>query len=63
VRREVLYNILAEFCIPVNFVTLIKMRLNQTCSKVQIGKKSDSFSIQIGLKQGDALWPLLSSLI
>jgi hypothetical protein len=36
------------------------MCLNETCSKVRIGKHlSDSFSIQNGLKQGDALSPLL----
>jgi hypothetical protein len=35
------------------------MCLNETYSKVRIGKRlSDSFSIQNGLKQGDALLPL-----
>jgi hypothetical protein len=39
---------------------LFKMCLNETCSKVRIGKHfSDSFLIQNGLKQGDALSPLL----
>jgi hypothetical protein len=41
-------------------VRLIKMCLNETCSKVRIGKHlSDSFPVQNGLKQGDALTPLL----
>jgi hypothetical protein len=41
-------------------VRLIKMCLNETYSKVQIGKHlSDSFLIQNGLKQGDALSSLL----
>jgi hypothetical protein len=36
------------------------MCLNETCSKGPIGKHlSDSSSIQNGLKQGDALSPLL----
>jgi hypothetical protein len=36
------------------------MRLNETYSKVSIGKYlSDTFPIQNGLKQGDALSPLL----
>jgi hypothetical protein len=36
------------------------MCLNETYSKVRIGKHlSDSFRIQNGLKQGDALSPLL----
>jgi hypothetical protein len=60
VRREVLYNILIEFGIPMRLVRLIKMCLNERQSKVRIDKHlSDSFPIQIGLKQGDALSPLL----
>jgi hypothetical protein len=38
VRREALYNILIEFEIPRNLVGLIKMCLNETYSKVRIGK-------------------------
>jgi hypothetical protein len=41
-------------------VRLIKICLNETYSKVHIGKHlSDSFPIQNSLKQGDALSPLL----
>jgi hypothetical protein len=41
-------------------VILIKMCLNETYSKVRIGKRlCDSFPIQNGLKQGDALSTLL----
>jgi hypothetical protein len=36
------------------------MCLNETCSKVRTGKRlSDNFPIQNGLKQGDALSPLI----
>jgi hypothetical protein len=60
VRREVLFNILIEFGIPVILVRLIKMCLNETYSKVRIDKYfSDNFYIQNILKQGDALSPLL----
>jgi hypothetical protein len=39
---------------------LIKMCLNKICSEVHEGKHlSDAFPIQNGLKQGDALSPLL----
>jgi hypothetical protein len=41
-------------------VRLIKMWLNETYSKVRIGKHlSDNFPVQNGLEQGDALSPLL----
>jgi len=44
VRREVLYNILIEFGIPMKLVRLIKMCLTDMCSRVQVGKNlSDVF--------------------
>jgi hypothetical protein len=49
-----------RFGIPMKLVRLIKMCLNETYSKICICKHfSDSFPIQNGLKQGDALSPLL----
>jgi hypothetical protein len=60
VRREVLQNIILEFGVPMKLVRFIKMCLNETYSKVCIGKHlSDNFPVQNGLKQGDALSPLL----
>jgi hypothetical protein len=60
INGEFLYNILLEFGITKKLVRLIKMCLNEMYSKVHIGKVfSDKFPIQNGLKQGDALLPLL----
>jgi hypothetical protein len=60
VRREVLYNILIEFGVPMKLVRPIKMCLNKMFIKVCIGKHlSENFPIQNGPKQGDALSPLL----
>jgi hypothetical protein len=43
---------------------LIKMCLNETYSKVRIGKLFyDKFPIQNGLKQGDALSPLFFNFV
>jgi hypothetical protein len=62
VKKEVLYNILLEFDILKKQVRLIKMYLNETCSKVRIGKLLfDKFPVLNGLKQGDALSPLFSN--
>jgi hypothetical protein len=60
VRSKVSYNILIEFGIPMKLVRLIKMCLNETCSRVQIGiHLSDLLPIKNGLKKGDNLSPLL----
>jgi hypothetical protein len=41
-------------------VRLIKMCLNETYARVQLGKRlSDMFLVKNGLRQGDALSPLL----
>jgi hypothetical protein len=60
VSREVLYNILIEFGVPLKLVRLNKMCSNETYSEVHIGKHfSDNFPILNGLKQGDSLSPVL----
>jgi hypothetical protein len=60
VRMEVLHGIVIGFGTPMELVGLIQMCLNGTYSAVCIGKNlSDKFPIQDGLKQGDALSPLL----
>jgi len=60
VRREVSYKIIIEFDIPRKLVRLVKMSLTETYSRVRVGKNvSDRFPIRNGLKQGDALSPML----
>jgi len=45
-------------------VSLIKMCLTKTCNRVWVGKNlSDMFPIRNGLKQGDALSPLLINFV
>ena len=49
-----------EFGVPKTLVRLIKMCLTETYSRVRVGKNlSDMFPNRNGLKQGDALSPLL----
>jgi hypothetical protein len=51
VKREVVYNILLEYDIPKNLVRLIKICLNETYSKICVGKyMSDKCSTQNSLK-------------
>jgi hypothetical protein len=50
--REVLYNILTEFGVPMRLLRLIKMCLNETYSKACIGTYlSDNFPIKNGLNE------------
>ena len=52
VRREVLYNILTEFGIPMKLLRLIKTCLTETYSRVRVGKNLfDMFPIRNGSKQ------------
>jgi len=40
------------------------MWLNETCSRIRVGKLlSDMFPVKKGLKQGDALSPLLFNFV
>jgi len=51
VMREVVYNILIEFGIPIQLVRLIKMCLNEKYNTVWVSKHlSDMFPINNGLK-------------
>ena len=60
VKREVLYNFLTKFSIPKKLLSLIKMCLGETYSRVRVGRLlSHAFAIHCGLKQEDALSPLL----
>jgi len=60
VRREVFYYILIKFVITMKLVRLIKMCVNETFSRVWVGKQlSDMFCIKNGLRQGGTLLPLL----
>ena len=64
IRREVLYKILTEFGNPRELLRLIKTSLTKTYSRVRVGKNvSDKFPIRNGLKQGDALSPILLTLL
>ena len=55
-----LIDLRSKFGTAMKLVRLIKMNLNESYSRVRVGKLlSDIFPIRNGLKQGDALSPLI----
>jgi hypothetical protein len=52
VRREVLYNILIEFGIHIKISGLTKCVLNETYSRVWVGRNLSGVCIKNGLKEG-----------
>ena len=55
-----MYNIFIELGVPKKLVRLVKMCLTEMYSRGRVGKNLyDMFPIRNGLKQGDALSPLL----
>jgi sorting nexin-29 len=63
VRREVLYNILTEFWVPMKPVRVNKMCLNETHSKAHVGKRLYHNFPTHDLKQGDALLSFLFNFV
>jgi hypothetical protein len=54
-RREDLCSMVIGFGIPRKLIRLMKLCLNETCSRVGVGKNpSDTFPIKNSLKQANA---------
>jgi hypothetical protein len=61
---EVLYNMPIDFGIPMKLARLIKMCLNEPYSRVRVDKHlCDIVPVMNGLKQGDALSPMLFNFV
>lgn len=63
IHRDSLYNIIEQFGIPNKLMLLNKMCMEGTKYHVKVdGILSEVFTVENGLKQGDALCPLLFTL-
>ena len=64
VKRTRLYKILVLLGIPKKLVKLVQVSLTENFGRVRVGGEvSEAFEIREGLKQGDALSPLLFNLV
>ena len=64
VHRESLYNIMHEFGFPRKLNRLVKLCMENTQYTVRVDNTmSTSFTVDTGLKQGDALSPILFNLV
>ena len=64
IHRPSMWNIMAEFGIPVKLINLVKTCYRDSKSCVQVGKKkTECFDINSGLRQGCLLSPMLFNLI
>lgn len=63
VNREVLWDTLTTFGIPAKIVKMIKLCMNKTKCKVRFNQHiSEEFEVRTGLRQGDALSPVLFNI-
>lgn len=64
VERNQLWNAMAELSIPRKLIRLVKMCVHGNTTRVRVGKAlSESFEVTTGLKQGDAMSPLLFNIV
>lgn len=64
IHRPTLFNILKEFNIPRKLINLIKATMENSEIKIKIANStSKSFNVTSGLRQGDALSPILFNLV
>ncbi|CAG9130045.1 unnamed protein product [Plutella xylostella] len=63
IDREALFTILRNFKIPAKIVSMVEVATRESRMKVRVGGElTDEFAVVTGLKQGDALSPMLFNL-
>ena len=64
INRDLLWNILRKFCCPPTFIALLQQFHNGMCAHVVMaGSQSSSFPVEVGVKQGCVLVPIIFNLL
>ena len=64
VNRDLLWNILRKFGCPPNFIAILQQFHTGLCAQVVMaGSQSSTFSVEVGVKQGCVLAPIIFSLL
>ena len=64
VNRDLLWNILRKFGCPPTFIAILQQFHTGMCAQVVIaGSQSSSFSVEVGVKQGCVLAPIIFNLL
>lgn len=63
IHRDSLWNVMIEFGFPLKLINMCRLCMDDNTSRILLnGKRSDSFQNRTGLRQGDALSPLLFNI-
>ena len=63
VNRELLWNVLSKFGVPNKFLNILKsLHVNMTARVSNGGSKSEPFNVEVGVKQGCVLAPVIFNM-
>ena len=63
VNRELLWNVLSKFGVPYKFLTILKSLHDNMTACVSVGgSKSEPFNVEVGVKQGCVLAPVIFNI-
>ena len=64
VNRDLLWNILRQFGCPPTLIAILQQFHTGMCAQiVMAGSQSSSFPVEVGVKQGSVLAPIISNLL
>ena len=62
-NRDLLWNILRKFSCPPTFIAILQFNTDMCAQVVMAGSQSSSFPVEVGVKQGCVLAPIIFNLL